>query len=135
MIGWRRCGRGDEVVAAARRGDWAPDLRAHAAACAACRDLALLSSALQGLASSADAGGEGGPLPEPGLILRKAQLLARLQARDEDLERVKRPVTLAAAASLAGAGGLLAWSGWWAAAPLLAALALLGGLRVVGEAE
>lgn len=94
-------------------------------------DARLLSAALQTLASSSLEG----PLPDPGLILRKAQLLQRLQVRGDDLERVTLPLTLAAAMSLAGAGGLLAWSGWWAAAPLLAVLALLGGLRVVWEAE
>jgi len=121
----------DAVLRAARSGEWGPELRAHAASCAACQDTLLLAASLQALAASS----QEGPLPEPRLILRKAQLLQRLEARGDDLERVTRPLTLAAAVSLAGAGGLLAWSGGWAAAPLLAVLALLGGLRVVWEAE
>jgi hypothetical protein len=131
MTDWMFCRQDDAVLKAARSGEWSPELRAHAASCAACQDTLLLSASLQALVPSS----QEGPLPEPGLILRKAQLLQRLQVRGDDLERVTRPVTLATAMSLAGAGALLAWSGWWAAAPLLAVLALAGGLRVVWEAE
>ena len=125
------CRQPDAVLRAARSDAWSPELRAHAASCAVCQDTLRLSSALQALASSSPEG----PLPDPGLILRKARLLQRLEAREDDRERVTRPLTLAAAIALAGAGGLLAWSGAWAAAPLLAVLALVGGLRVVWAAE
>jgi hypothetical protein len=94
-------------------------------------DVQRLEAALRAL----DASSREGPLPDPGLILRKARLLARLEARDRDLARATRPLRLASAGVLAGAGGLLAWSGWWAAAPLLAGVALVGGLRLVWETE
>jgi hypothetical protein len=127
-----RCRQDHAVLSAARSGTWSAELLAHSASCAACRDALLIDDALARMGAFAT---EDAPLPEPGLILRKAQLLARLQARDEDMERVTRPLTAASAGVLAGAGALLAWSGWWAAAPLLALLALLGGLRLVWEAE
>ena len=44
------------------------------------------------------------------------------------------PSNVAATVSLAVAGALIAWSGW-SAVPLLAVVALLGGLRVVWAVE
>lgn len=125
----RGCGQDHVVLSAARSGDWNPALRAHAAACPSCQDALLVASGLRALSSAP----EEGPLPEPGLLLRKAHLLERLQARQADLDRANRPLDMAAALSLAGAG-LLVWSGW-SLAPVLAVLAILGGLRVVGAAE
>jgi hypothetical protein len=126
----RRCGQDDAVVRATRTGEWSPELRAHAASCPACQELTELSRSLQALVPASEAGA----LPDPRILMRKARLLDTLQERDAALAHAVRPLDIAATVSLAGAGALIAWSGW-SAVPLLAVVALLGGLRVVWAVE
>ncbi len=123
-----RCERERDVVEATRLGRWDEDLATHAATCAICQDLSLVSTFLEAEAASARSEAS---LPGPGLIWWKAQLLAKRAAA----EQVTRPIAVyEKAASACGALGVLgavAWNsdrilGWLE--PLSLAASRLGSL-------
>ncbi len=100
-MGLLHCDREQQVLEAVRSGrgpaDWDEPLRAHVAACAICRDVALVSAFL--LQESEWAAAEV-RLPDPELVWWKAQLLARRAAA----ERAVLPIALTE--KLAGAGAV-----------------------------
>ncbi len=77
----------EKEVARALQSDWTPALRAHAAECPVCSEVALVSGFLQTEAELARAEAV---LPDPGRIWRKAQLASRQAAA----ERALRPIAL-----------------------------------------
>jgi hypothetical protein len=103
-----QCTYEEAVARAAQSGDWTPALRAHAAECTTCSEVALVSGFLQAEAEAARAEAL---LPDPGHIWRKAQL-ASIQAA---AERALRPIammeklTVACGALVLGAVFLWNW--------------------------
>ena len=103
------CPHENAIAAAARSGEWSPELRAHRDGCMTCAELTLVTAAM---ALDAEAlMDESLPLPDPGVIW----LRARLQEKEHDFQRATRAIvwvqraTLAvvAAAGLAFAPGFL----------------------------
>lgn len=94
-----QCDKENQVIEAVRSGlhpgEWDEALRTHLAACAVCRDTALVAEFLR---QQSDFAGAEARLPDPGLVWWKAHLLARREAA----ERAVRPI--AVAEKLAGAG-------------------------------
>ena len=92
----RECHRSSDVVAAAIAGELSPatdsELRRHLAECEACRDLALVVSALRG---ERDRIRREAPAPSAGLVWWRAQLRERQEAE----RRAAAPVTLVHAAA------------------------------------
>ena len=84
-----QCPREQEIAALLACGQWplaAPaDLRAHAAQCRSCTELALVTSAFRAARATAAANA---PLVSPGILWWRAQLSRRNAA----LERVTRPI-------------------------------------------
>lgn len=157
------CPHEKEIAAMLASGQWphaAPaELRAHAATCRSCAELALVTSAFRAARATASAAA---PLVSPGILWWRAQL----RRRNAALEWVTKPilgaqlfafsiciaVAIAFAASHAAQG--LSWiaslsqllrpasvdvakfwpsssgSAFWVLVPLLATLALLGGVAV-----
>jgi hypothetical protein len=126
----RYCDQDDAVLTALGSGAWSATLRAHAAACPHCAESLVVAAALRAAAGVPDER----PLPDPRILANKARLLERLASGQQGAERAIWPLDVAAGVCVAGAGGLLAWT-TWSAVPLLAALALLGGLRAVWESD
>ena len=110
------CPNEADVLRAAREDEWNESLRAHAAECARCRNLAQVATFMNKLGAAED---RQAPLPDPELVWLKAQVLAR-QARKE---RALKPLVVAEALGQAAAalvvGALLTWK--W---PLVTALAM-----------
>jgi predicted anti-sigma-YlaC factor YlaD len=92
----RECHRSSDVVAAASAGELShaadSELHRHLAECAACRDLALVISALRG---ERDRIRREAPAPSAGLVWWRAQLRERQEAE----RRAAAPVTLVHAAA------------------------------------
>jgi hypothetical protein len=108
------CPREPEVIEAVTRGEWmqgAPgvdDLRAHAAACAACGELVTLAQALREdhavVCRAAN-------VPAAGTVWWRATIRARAEAA----EKASRPITLAqglAGAAVAGVAATFAGIAW-----------------------
>lgn len=96
------CPREDDVVMLVTTGQWpgraGEELRAHVAACAVCRDLALIAQVIDDeRARPVEA-----TLPSAGTVWWRAQLRARQDAVRES----GRPITIAHGMLLAVAGGL-----------------------------
>lgn len=103
------CPHEEAVVAAARSGDWSPELKAHRESCLACAELTLVVAAL-----TADAQGLQAidvPLPDPAPIW----LRARITSRERDYERATRAIVWVqrAAVSVALAVGIFFTPGLW----------------------
>ena len=107
----RTCRHEDAVVAAALAGHGLdPQLDAHVAGCANCREVHALVSVLHDDRAETLAHAQ---VPSAGLVWWKATL----RARHEDAARATRPITVVAALTAAAVAGLLASvSGllaWW----------------------
>lgn len=103
----RQCDREDTVLRAARLDVWGDELRLHAMGCRNCTDAVLAARFMKmeaGRASPADR-----PLPDPGRIYWRAQLLARREAA----ARAARPIAFveraAIACALVASAFALAW--------------------------
>lgn len=99
----------EAVTAAARSGDWDPELAAHRDGCLSCAELTLVVAAL---ASDAELlAADPRPLPDPGLIWFRASLAAR----ERDLGRATRSITWVQRAAIAAAAavGLAFAPGLW----------------------
>ncbi|MDX2437340.1 MAG: hypothetical protein QNL88_09845 [Acidobacteriota bacterium] len=105
------CAHEDAVTAAARSGEWTPELQAHRDGCMTCAELTLVVAAM-----AADAGelmDLTSPIPDPGVIWFRA----RLAERENNFRRATRAIvwvqraTMAAvvAIGLAFAPGLWTW--------------------------
>ncbi len=91
------CAYEEAVARAAQSGDWSRPLRAHAAQCPMCSEVALVSSFLQTEVESARAEAV---LPNPGRIWWKAQFASKRAAA----ERAVRPIALMEKVTFACAG-------------------------------
>ena len=105
----KSCPHEDAVNAAARSGDWSPELRAHRDGCMTCAELTLVVAAL-----AADAevlSDESIALPDPGLIWMRS----RLAAREQKFRRATRGIVMVqrAAVAVAAAIGLAFAPGLW----------------------
>jgi hypothetical protein len=99
----------DAVAAAARSGDWSPELRAHRDGCLSCAELTLVVAAL-----TTDAEllmGATRPLPDPKVIW----LRATLATREQQLDRATRAIVWVQRAALAAAAvvGIAFAPGLW----------------------
>lgn len=99
------CEREQAVLEAAQSNRWPEELRAHAAGCPVCADVALVARFMQTMAEETKAEAA---LPDAGRIWWKAQLLAKQAA----VERATRPIAIVekiayGCVALALAGGLL----------------------------
>jgi hypothetical protein len=98
------CDREDDVLSLVTSGRWvsraADDLRAHAAGCSVCAELALVAEAIDHDTNLARA--DVPELPSSGTVWWRAQLRARQDAVRES----GRPITVAHGMLLAVAGGL-----------------------------
>lgn len=86
MLRWR-CPREPDTARAAGAGEWPEELRAHAADCPVCRDVALVAGAL---------GHERRRLPAdpPGLCAGRLWWMAQLRTRRAAAERALRPISV-----------------------------------------
>jgi hypothetical protein len=120
----KECVREAEVVEAVISGRWPaacdPELRSHAMECHICKDIVLVSSALQG---ERDPAVLKATLPSAGLVWWRAELRARREAA-RVAERPMKFVHSLAAASAAGVVGAL----------LIGMLPLVHGLLIGGLA-
>ena len=97
----RPCPYEDAVAAAARSGEWSPELSVHRNECLSCAEVTLVAAALT--ADADELAVAAPPLPDPGMIW----LRARLAARERKFHRATRwiaivqKVTLACAAAVA----------------------------------
>lgn len=100
----------EAVTAAARSGEWDPELAAHRDGCLTCAELTLVVAALAADAEMLEA--DPRPLPDPGVIWFRASLAAR----ERDLGRATRAITWVqrAAVAAAAAVGLAFAPGLWA---------------------
>ncbi len=80
------CVHEDAVAAAARTGEWSPELRAHRDGCMTCAELTLVAAALA--ADAEQLADEAIPLPDPGVIWLRAQLAQR----EHDFRRATRGI-------------------------------------------
>ena len=101
----RTCGREPEVLRAAPAG-WPHELREHAERCPSCQEALWLAEWFGAPSHDADA-----PLPEPGRIFWRAQLLQRrrLAERATRSIRLVQQITLAAALVVSVAVTAAAW--------------------------
>lgn len=93
------CSREAEVLTALRQQHWPeacePELRAHVDTCAHCRDLVLISLAMQ--QAHRDASRQA-PIPSAGILWWRAQV----QRRNSAFARVNKPIVLAEKLTWAG---------------------------------
>jgi hypothetical protein len=80
------CPYEDAVAAAARSGNWSPELSGHRNSCMSCAELTLVVASLIVDAEALDSIEK--PLPDPGSIW----LWARLASRERDFERATRAI-------------------------------------------
>lgn len=129
------CPREPDVLQAAAAGEWAPELQAHAHSCPLCRETLLLAQSLREESPAL-------PLPAPGLLYWKAQLLAR----SEWLQKADRPIRvfervaflllpLAALLTLLGLSLPPLWYGVLAVVLLVPAVMLVWISRSASEAK
>jgi hypothetical protein len=89
------CPHEEAVTAAARSGDWSPELQAHRDGCLTCAELTLVVAAL---ATDADElAGIEAPLPDPGPIW----LRASLATRERNFQRATRAIVWVQRATIA----------------------------------
>ena len=124
-----QCVHEEEVAQAAQSGEWSPALRAHAAECPVCSEVALVSGFLQ---TEAELAHTEAVLPDAGRIWRKAQFASKQAAA----ERALRPIalmeklTVACAVLVFGAAFLWNWPrivAWLGRVNVLGATKLPGG--------
>jgi hypothetical protein len=103
------CPHEEAVSAAARSGDWSPELSAHRDSCLSCAELTLVVAALAADAEELTA--MEAPLPDPGSIW----LRARLATREKDFQRATRAIVWVQRATVAFvlAVGLAFMPGLW----------------------
>jgi hypothetical protein len=97
------------VLAAARSGDWKPELKAHRESCMTCAELTLVATALAADAEELEAIDV--PLPDPKAIWMRA----RLASRERDFQRATRAIVWVqrAAVAVALAVGIVFAPGLW----------------------
>jgi hypothetical protein len=105
----KTCPLEQAVAAAARSGNWSPELSAHRDSCLSCAELTLVVAALE--ADAKDLAAIEAPLPDPGSIW----LRARLASRERDYRRAIRAIVWVqrAAVGVALAVGLAFLPGLW----------------------
>jgi hypothetical protein len=91
------CPHEEAVSAAARSGEWSPELAAHRDGCLTCAELTLVVAAL--VADAEELAGIHTPLPDPGPIW----LRARLATRERDCQRATRAIGWIQGATVAAA--------------------------------
>jgi hypothetical protein len=91
----KSCPNEDAVVAAARSGNWSPELAAHRNSCLSCAELTLVVAVLARDAEGLD--DMEIPLPEPGPIW----LRAHLASRERDFQRATRAIVWVQRATIA----------------------------------
>jgi hypothetical protein len=103
------CPHEEAVTAAARSGDWSPELKAHRDGCMTCAELTLVVATLS--ADAEELAGITTPLPDPAPIW----LRARLASRERDFQRATRAIVWVhrAAVAVALAVGLVFAPGLW----------------------
>ena len=103
------CPHEHAVAAAARSGDWSPEVSAHRDSCLSCAELTLVVAAL--VADAEDLAAIEAPLPDPGPIW----LRARLANRERDYQRATRAIVWVQRATIAVvvAVGLAFMPGLW----------------------
>ena len=89
------CPHEEAVTAAARGGEWSPELIAHRDGCLTCAELTLVVAALT--TDAEELAGIEAPLPDPGPIW----LRARLATRERDYQRATRAIVWVQRATLA----------------------------------
>ena len=89
------CPHEETVLAAARSGDWSPELKAHRESCMACAELTLVVAALAADAEELEAIDV--PLPDPTSIW----LRASLASRERDFQRATRAIVWVQRAAIA----------------------------------
>ena len=120
MMRWR-CSRESDTARAANTGDWPDGLRAHAAACPVCRDVALVAGALcRDLRHL--------PADPPPAAAGRIWWMARIRTRRAAAERALRPIAVMELAALATMAPVAAGA---LASVLPAAAAWLAELRLV----
>ena len=105
------CTHEDAVTAAARSGEWTPELQAHRDGCMTCAELTLVVAAMA--ADAEELLNLAEPLPDPGVIWFRAQLAER----EKNFRRATRAIVwvqratiaVVAAVGLAFAPGLWTW--------------------------
>lgn len=104
------CAHEDAVTAAARSGDWTPELMAHRDGCMTCAELTLVVAALA--ADAEQLVDEAIPLPDPGVIWFRAQLAER----EHRFQRATRAIVWVQRATIAtvAAVGVAFAPGLWA---------------------
>jgi len=85
----------EAVAAAARSGDWSPELKAHRDGCLTCAELTLVVAALA--ADAEELAAMDAPLPDPSPIW----LRARLATRERDYDRATRAIVWVQRAAMA----------------------------------
>jgi hypothetical protein len=112
----RTCGREPEILRTARTA-WRRDLREHAAGCVSCQEALWLAEQLGGPAQDADEA----PLPEPGRIYWRAQLLQRRTLADRATRSIRmvQQISVAAALVVIAAVTVAAWPAVEGAARLI----------------
>jgi hypothetical protein len=98
----RSCPHEAEVARGARTGEWNESLRAHAAACAVCGEVAWASRWMQSLAQDAESGAV---LPDAKLVWWRAQLAER----QKRVERAHSALAWFEIAAAALSLGVAAW--------------------------
>ena len=103
------CPHEASVAAAARSGDWSPELKAHRDGCLTCAELTLVVAALA--TDAEELAAIDAPLPDPAPIW----LRARLASREQQFQRATRAIIWVqrAAVALAVAVGLAFAPGLW----------------------
>jgi hypothetical protein len=100
------CPFADATAGACLTNEWEDSLLQHAASCPDCQDTMLAFGALRTLAREP----AGAALPDPGLLFRKGQILARFRQEDELARRAMQPVRVTQWAAFAAALAGLAWA-------------------------
>ncbi len=103
------CPHEDAVAAAARSGDWSPELKAHRDGCLTCAELTLVVAVLA--VDAEELAAIDAPLPDPASIW----LRARLASREHQYHRATRAIIWVqrAAVAVAFAVGLAFVPGLW----------------------
>lgn len=115
------CIHENEIVRAARTGQWTDRLRSHWAACAVCAEAALVA---ESLAAVPPAG-----VPAAGLVWFKAELRRRQEIMDRAMQPIRWAERAVAAAGLLGVVGVLTWA---AGTSALVGFTALAGVMLFG---
>jgi hypothetical protein len=98
------CSQEDAVVRAARSGQWEDSLKTHVDECRVCREVAQATQWMQRLAGRFE---EGRPLPDPGLMWLRAQIMEDHAIKERGLRTLRLAGTVAQ-------GGLALAAAVWA---------------------